>query len=173
MYYSRALKFIFLLLIFSSLKVHASDVSFEGLQAVYIHKFSNYIEWPKQKNSNFVVAVLDNPEIYQAMRELFEGKLIDNRPAIILNLKKIDKNERYDILHINEMDGVLIKEIKPISEQDILIISQDPQGLNEYVSINFFLETDGKLRFDINLSRANQNHLKINSRLLNLARNLK
>ena len=150
-----------------------SEVSYETLQAAYIHKFTNYIEWSANKKESFKIGVLNNSDAFLALKEELAGKMIDNRQVVVLDIKKIDKNNEYDILHISKMDESISKQMSDQSLTKTLFISQDPKGLNEHTLINFFMEDSGKLRFDINQNKASQLNIKINSRLLNLARKMK
>lgn len=154
-------------------EIQAVAVSYENLQAAYIHKFTNYIEWPANKSHNFVIGVVDNPEAYEALKKELDGSMIENRRVQVVKLDKIDPNDKYDILHVTKIDRHILKEIPRTPLKNTSIISQDPQGLNEHALINFFMEDSGKLRFDINQAKATQLDIRINSRLLNLARKIK
>lgn len=161
------------LMLLVTTEVQAVEVSYENLQAAYIHKFTNYIEWPNTKSHNFVIGVVSNPDAYEALRNELDGAMIENRRVKVIKLDKIDPNEKYDILHVTKIDRDILKEIPRTPLKNASIISQDPQGLNEHALINFFMEDSGKLRFDINKAKATQLDIRINSRLLNLARKIK
>jgi len=147
--------------------------SYEELQAAYIQKFINYIEWPPIDDPYFIIAVFGNPKEFESLRKIFDDKKISNRQAVVVHLPKLDLTNRYDIIHIKDIDTKTEKELQKLENKPVLIISQDLKTISKEVTINFFLEEEGKLRFDINNQKALKSKIKINSRLLNLARKLK
>lgn len=155
---------------------NANDINLEKLQAAFILKFTNYIEWPARK-SPFAIAVLNNPELYNSMKEVFEGKTINEQVVTLIHLDKLehkrDKNINFNIICIKHINSALAKELSQLGTSGLLTITQDPNGPNEHTVINFYVTDEGKLRFDIDNSKAESHQLKINSRLLNLARNSK
>ena len=148
------------------------EVELEKLKAVFIYKFTNYIEWPKT-GGDFNVGVVDSPKTYEAMKEVFEGKSIAGRKVTLSSLKKPNKNVPYDILYIQHIDTEVQSELGQLKSSGLLIITQSEKGRHEKAAINFYLDADDKLSFEIDNERAIQHDIKINSRLLNLSRNRK
>lgn len=151
----------------------AEEVSLEKLQAAYIFKFTNYIEWPAQNSNPFIIGVMDDTEMFEALNEAFKGKTIQNQAVTVLPIKKLDKKVIYNILLINNSDASLTKDLSQINSSGLLTVSYSPHGLPEKVVINFYMGNQDHLRFEINNEQAGKNNLKINSRLLNLARSSK
>lgn len=153
----------------------SGDVNLEKLQAHFILKFTSYIEWPSSSDA-FTIGVLSNPELYNTMKEVFEGKKVAGRAVVLEHLDKLDgkhNKKNYSIIHAKQIDVSLVKELNLLNSAGLLTISQDPSGLQGRALINFYVSNDGKLRFEIDNSKAEQHQLKINSRLLNLAKNSK
>lgn len=148
------------------------ESTYEELQAAYIQKFINYIEWPQSNSSQFVIAVLHNENEYVAMKNALQGKQIQGRTVVVEHIRTPDLSQNIQMLHVKEMDLSTVKELQKFNKSPILVISQDLEELSKEVVINFFLE-NGKLRFDINVEKANNINIKINSRLLKLARKIK
>lgn len=150
--------------------VQGKNVTFESLQAIFIYKFTMYIEWPSEKGKIFKIGVLNNKEMYLAIKDIFQGKLIRNRPVYVVNLSNLDKKDKYNILHIKKIDQNVAYEVRQLQHSGLLTVTQDDQGLAEEALINFYIEKTDKLRFEINNERSYLHDLKINSRLLNLSR---
>lgn len=167
-----AITLLCILIFAQSQIVRAVEPTYEELQAAYIQKFINYIEWPASSNSQFMIAVYQNENEFEAMKGALEGKKIQDRSAVVVHLTKFDHTQNYEIVHVKTFDHSTAKELHKLLNKPTLVIAQDLEALTKEVVINFFLE-NGKLRFDINIERANEINLKINSRLLKLARKLK
>lgn len=160
-------------LLICSASSFAKNVNPESLQAAYIQKFINYIDWPPSVDDKFTIAVLNNPPMHEALTAAFTNGVVLGKQVQIIHIDKIEKKASYNILHISKVDQGLIKELAQLNLQGLLIVSQSESGSSEHVQISFFFDEQKKLRFDINQTSALEHSLKINSRLLNLARSLK
>lgn len=157
----------------NSASSYAKDVNPESLQAAYIQKFINYIEWPASTDDKFTIGVLNNPTMYEALTDTFANSVVLGKQVQVISLQKIDKKESYNILHTSKVDHAFIKELAHSKLHGLLVVAQHDTGSSDQVQINFFIDDNGKLRFDINQTSALDHGLRINSRLLNLARSLK
>ncbi len=165
--------FIWTALFAYSASSSAKNVNPESLQAAYIQKFINYIEWPASTEDKFTIGVLNNPAMFEALSEAFANGVVLGKQVQIINIERLDKKAFYHILHTSKVDQGFIKEVGLLKNHGLLVIAHNDSGSSDQVQISFFIDDDGKLRFDINQTSALEHGLKINSRLLNLARTLK
>lgn len=156
----------------TSAKVFAEEASLEKLQAAFIFKFTNYIEWPAQDSGTFTIGVYDNPEMFEAIKEAFAGKTVKNQPVAVSALKKLDKGTSFNILLLKNSVAAQSKDLLQLKKSGLLTVSYNPEGIAENVVINFYM-SQNNLRFEIDNVKAGENNLKINSRLLNLAKSSK
>lgn len=156
-----------------SVSAYAKEVNPESLQAAYIQKFINYIEWPVSTEEKFTIAVLNNSPMFEALKVTFVNGVVLGKQVQVIHLLKLEKNASYNILHTSKVDQAFIKELSQLKTQGLLVVGQAESGPHDHLQISFFIDPDGKLRFDINQTSALEHGLKINSRLLNLARSLK
>ena len=159
-------------LLLSSLAFPA-DVNQVSLQAAYVKKFIDYIEWPAISQEKFAIGIVNYPAMVKAINETFAEKVISGKSVEISHLEKVDPKVNYNILIFNQLPEGSLKILSKVEKRGLLVISFDDSGNMEYAQINFFLDQEGKLRFDINQTSTLEHGLKINSRLLNLARSLK
>lgn len=156
-----------------SVSSFAKVVNPESLQAAYIQKFINYIDWPVSSEDKFTIAVLNNQPMYEALTEAFTNGVVLGKQVQVIYIERIEKKAVYNILHISRIDSGLIKDLSQSKLQGLLVVGKIESGSSDHLQISFHLDVDGKLRFDINQTSALEHGLKINSRLLNLARSLK
>jgi hypothetical protein len=164
-----ALPLLVLLVAFNTAFASAKEIKLESLKAAFIFKFTNYIDWP-QKSTPFTIAVLNNDEMYAALESIFEGKKVHGRDVVITHVKKIEKTDSYDVLHVKEIDSSLAPTLSHLEKQGLLVITQSEKGMNKKAIINFYLDEEDRLKFEINADQASSSNLKINSRLLNLSK---
>lgn len=148
-----------------------ADVNLENLKAAFIFKFAHYIEWPT-KPGPFVIVVLNNQKLYESMKLAFDGKTLGDRKFIVSHVEEIDKSIRPDILHLNEITPAAAAALEKISKSGLLVITHS-KSFQDLAIINFYEDSESRLKFEINASAASANDLKINSRLLNLSRSQK
>jgi len=165
------IKYLLIFAVIQTTSLNAAEISFRSMQVAYIQKFTAYIEWGQRADDAFEIAVIDDNDTFKEMETAFKGKLVENRKVIVLDEAKLTKT--CEIIYIPKITKSIMDRLKETCSEKALIISQDPRGLQEKIIINFFLEDDGRVRFDINNTQANLNQIKINSRLLNLARSTK
>lgn len=165
--------FIAMALLAVSATSFAKEVNPESLQAAYIQKFINYIDWPPSPDDKFTIAVLNNQSMYEALTKAFLNGVVLGKQVNVIDIEKIEKNVSYNIIHVSKADQSFLKELKHLNRQGLLVIGHHELGACDGIQICFFFDGEQKLRFDINQTLALENSLKINSRLLNLARSLK
>lgn len=156
---------IFCVLAVSS--AYSSESDLERLQTAFIQKIINYVEWPASGHEQFLIAVHENEKLFEIMKNAMDDKVINGKVTKVIKLDKGQKLPHVQVIYAHHSEN-----LKVLEGESVLLITDDIAGLHGRAILNFFLE-DGKLRFDINQSRAIESNLKINSRLLKLARQLK
>lgn len=159
------MKTVFALSLFLSLfSAHAGEIDLARLQTAFIEKMIHYVEWPHFEGDSFVIVFRqDDRALLSALQEL-EDNLVLGKDV---KISEGDRPKNPQVLLLKTINSQ-----KFSSSTGTLVITQDPEGLSDNSMINFFVE-EGKLRFDINHTLAQQKGLKINSRLLKLARYVK
>jgi hypothetical protein len=167
---------VLLFLFFSVQKISAQYKEYD-IKAQYINLFTQYIEWPEESSVNdanlpFKICVIgDNPfgDIFKDLSKV--AKIKDK----VIEYKEVSVNsiEKCDILFISKSErGNLDKIVSSASGKGTLLISDSDGFAEKGVMINFFLE-NRKVHFEINISAAEKESIKISSRLLKLARIVK
>jgi len=148
------------------------------LKAGFIEKFSRFITWPHESGIHdtskpFIITVLgDNP---------FEGEL--QKMFIIDKIKIRHKNVEIkyindpaeigecQILFVPECENeILMNILSTVRDKPILLISDTPGYAEKGTHINFYINEDGGLHFEINKHRGTESKVKISSKLLKIAK---
>lgn len=141
-----------------------AQTELQRLEAAYIQKIINYVDWPGTGEGEFVISVSGDDELLARLSEAFTGPVRGKTVRVVKSTKASSPEVRIICLS-GEKDDIP-------SHHGLLVITRHEKSFRDGAVINFVLEGE-KLRFDIDNTEAQRRGLKINSRLLNLARNLK
>lgn len=135
-----------------------------ALKAAYIFNFSKFVEWDESSSEIVICLDTDNRWIFRQLKSL-EGKTVNSKPFRVLSLLE---NPEVDIAtgcHVLYKDKIVLEAAEP-RLRGVLIVSDAMDA----ESIIAFIIKDGRLTFEINARRAEQQGVNISSRLLRLAK---
>jgi hypothetical protein len=124
-----------------------------------------YVQFPKT-NTTFVIAIIDNDELYQIMKLIHDKSFNNQKIEVIFktNIDNIYSNVIFVSSNKHLKNQILQKNAK---ENNILIISSNPEG-TKYGSVINFITVDDKIRFEISTKNSEQYGLKISSDLMKI-----
>ena len=140
------------------------------VKAFFLYNFARYVEWPAQAlgpgKDPIVICVLGRDPFGAALQQAISGKAIDGRSLVIHELRELRPGCNCHILFV----GASERKLSPsaLKASGVLTVGETPEFLKDGGVINFKLE-DGKVRFEINVAAADQQGLRISSKLLSLA----
>lgn len=145
-----------------------------AVKAAFLVKFGSYVEWPANTfatdKTPLVIGIVGGDPLGSTLDSLATGRTIDGRPMEIARSQLIDQMKGEQILFISQSEKEKMAKIAARLEgKKVLTVAEfdDPN-----IIIQFVTEND-KVRFDINLDQANRVGLKLSSKLLSVARNIK
>lgn len=150
-------------LIFFSVHVRADYNQIE-VKAAFIMRFMGFIETPHM-NEDFEIRFKGPKDQFRIFLKVFEGKKLNGKNFDVREYNPDEDNEKTDVVFLadDETDTLIEKYGGQI------VISEQLDGLEKGSIINFIL-IENKIRFEINNKLAIKKGIKINSRLLNLAK---
>jgi len=139
-------------------------------QVVYFEKLAYFIKWPKEKSNidPLIIGIIgENP--YEDYLDIAYANRDDNkRKVIIKEIVTLDEISECHMLYIGELNYFTLEEIIDASYGVFLISHSD--GLGEKgVHLNYYIQGD-KLKFEINPYSSMKNSIRINAKLIKLAK---
>lgn len=137
------------------------------IKAAFIYKFITYVEFEKTSVNTTLIGV--NPASFRPLMEKAAGK--SERELIILDLHKAIHKEDSTVPRVlifddcSHLKGVL----KEHDVKNTFIIAHDTQTCIESSHIELYLE-ENKYRFSVNKGNLKRDNIKVDSRLLRLAK---
>jgi YfiR/HmsC-like len=146
------------------------------IESAFIYKFTNFIEWPHDAPANagdkFTICVVGSSPVQQTLEEIAALKTVNGEKLEIKGFSDGNLPKFCHIALITTKNSETFENIlKNLKGRKILVISHaDGFGVKGSM-INFFSEGD-RLRFEINRKAVEAEGIKVNSRLLNLAKTI-
>ena len=155
-----------LLLIFS----FSSFAQYEKLQAAFIYNFTKYMEWPAgYRNGDFVVGVINSPEMLSALNSMVSGKLVGAQKIVVKSFGSVNAVSDCHLVYLPKKSSNDLGTLKgKLSGKSTLIVTNKDGLAQNGADINFIL-VGGKLSFEMNKSNINGKNINVNSRLEQLA----
>ncbi len=166
------MKRLLLILFFISGIATLSHAQKEKFQSLFIYNFTKYIKWPDSYHSDrFVIGVIGNSNIVESLRTMATSKQKTGTGATIEIKEYSSINEIGDcnILFVGSDAVNSLGEIDSrTSAKPILIITDSP-GLADKGSVINFVDSQGKIQFELNQSNASARGLVVSGSLSSLA----
>jgi hypothetical protein len=143
-----------------------------GIIAVFLYNFSNFIEWPPsafQRNANLEICLLGDVDFADTMRN-FEGTPIRGHPLRIV----ATQDEQMvmggcHILYVGlDRRTELQRFLKNLNHMFVLSVGENDKFIEDGGTINI-VRTSDQAQFSIDLTKAIRNGLSVSSDLLELA----
>ena len=145
-----------------------------AVKAAFLFKFGAYVEWPADTfatdKTPLVIGIVGDDPFGSTLDNVVAGHAIDGRPVEIIRSQQIGQISNEQILFISLSEKERMAKIAAnLERKKVLTVAEfdDPNIMIQFVTEN------NKVRFDINLDQANRVGIKISSKLLNVARNVK
>ncbi len=145
-----------------------------SVKAAFLFKFGGYVEWPpgtfSTSNTPFVIAILGDDPFGNYLDQIAAGHRIDDRPVMLSRIRTIDQAQGVQVLFISQSEKEKIGSIANyLQNKNILTVADFEQS---GIILTFIIDNN-KVRFNVNLEEVERNGLKLSSKLLSVANNIK
>lgn len=156
----------------------AADIvaSTERVQAAYLHRFLNYVEWPQavlpQADTPYVIGIAGDDTVADELARIAAGRSVNNRGVIVKRVLPGDSLHNLHMLFIGAGERARLAQwLRMAKGRPILAVTATEGGLDLGSGINF-QTVDGRVRFEVSVDAAEQSGLRLNSRLFSVATNV-
>jgi len=146
----------------------------EGLvKASFLHRFGSFVEWPDgvfpAPTAPLRIGVVGDDEVWKDLAELAQDRPREGRNVFVERLREYDSFAGLHVLYVKADGSARVSEILARVPPGVLTVVDSGSGLPVGGVISFLME-DGRIRFSVSLDAAAHQGLRLNSRLLALAR---
>jgi len=146
-----------------------------ALKAVFLVKFAQYVTWPPEAFPNadtpVYLGVLGDDPFGDDLAAAAAKASVGNRKVVIKRSKKVDDLKSCHILFVDKSEKAQVQQIlASIGQSWTLTVGETDGFATRGGVISFYIADDNTVRFEINNDAAARRGLKIDPRLLRLAK---
>jgi len=176
-------KFVCYILLLSLTRVSfthqfAGEVTEYEIKAAFLYNFGKFIEWPDDHKPNadepFIIGILGQDPFGRILDRLAARNRLKDHKIELKRFKKTSDVRFCHILFISQSKQERLSDIlEKVRTECTVTVSEIDDFVEKGGIIRLLTTPENKVRFEINNSAALDVGLKISSRLLRLAENLK
>ncbi len=157
---------------------HSNETTEHELKAALLFKFVKYVEWPAERfqdeRAPIVIGVFGRDPFGTALDEILAGKKHGERSFEILRTRDTGDLGKCHMLFVPLREAGGVERIsRAVEDKSVLLVGECEGFASRGGIINFYIEEEKHVRFEINLEAARREGLKISANLLKLARIVK
>lgn len=140
-------------------------------QSDIVYRLSKHISWPEKKGTyKFVIIVLGSSDDFKSFQKLAVRKgAIQNIPIEVRHFDCDETLEDCHLLYISDACNLEMLNIIKKTKKDPVLIVSGRAGGGALGSIINFVDTNGKLKFELNKQQALMRGLEISDTLKDIA----
>ena len=147
------------------------------VKAGFLTAFAGFIEWPNGAFAGpadpLAICVLGSDPFGPSLDTVVAGKVIGGRALAVRRISDVRRATGCHMVFVGASEHLRLRAVlTTLRDQCVLSVGDTSDFIAEGGIVNLRLE-NGKVRIDINEDAAKEVHLRVSSRLLQLARNVK
>jgi hypothetical protein len=148
----------------------------ERVEAAYLHKFLNYADWPPSSfprtDTPYVIGVAGDDAVADELAHIAAGRSVNNRGVIVKRLLPGDSVNDLHMLFVGPAERARqVQWLRQAKGRPILTVTAFDGALEQGAIINF-RTVDDRVRFEVSVDAAEQNDIRLSSRLFTVATNV-
>ena len=139
------------------------------VKAAFLFRFLSFMEWPQASSAPIVVGFVGADEIAAELERLVPGRAAQGRPVTVRRLKPGDSPAGVHVVMVGRGEA---ERIAPLAKQGAFVVGESEGALDRGAAINFLVD-EGRVRFEVSLPAAERSRVRISSRMLAVAHNVR
>jgi len=157
--------------------LYTKNASEYEVKAAFLYNFAKFVTWSQNEsdssNESFIIGIAGRDPFGNLIEQVMGSKTVLGKQIQIRRYRSVYQAGLCHILFVSESEKNNYKQIlKLFSGRPVLTVS-DADGFIEAGGMIRLYVADNKIRFEINVRAAEKAKLKLSSKLLYLATNLK
>jgi hypothetical protein len=164
--------------VLTGLAVHAEDDTAaleRRIKAAFLYKFAGYVEWPEgtfqKPDAPITIAVMGDDALADELSRLAAGHTVEGRPLVIRKQHDNELAAGTNVLFIGHAEANRLRA-RGNALLPVLIVTESDDALAQGSNINFIV-SGGRVRFELSVENSEKRRLKLSSRLITVAQNMR
>lgn len=164
-------KLVVLVLAFCIISVaQAQEKPMHEIHSAMLYNFIKYVQWPNEGDgSEFVVGVLGDDEVFNTLKQWYDGKPKGTKKYVIKKLGSATEANTCSVVYLGKTKSGQFDEVKGATVGKPILTITNGNGLGQKGSCINFKVMDGKLKFEMNQGTFSAANLKVSSQLTSMA----
>jgi uncharacterized protein DUF4154 len=149
----------------------------ERVKAAYLYRFAEYVEWPEgafaRRDTPVTIGVLGSESLADELAQAVVGRTINNRPVTVKRLKPGEPLAGVHVLFIGKAESARLNQLAQGAQPRSILTVTESDGALALGSVINFVVAERRVRFEISLESAEKSKLKLSSRLLTVAQQVR
>jgi hypothetical protein len=147
------------------------------VKAAFLYQFAGYVEWPPatfaQADTPVTIGVIGAEPLAAELSQLVIGRKIAGRTVTVKRIKAGEPLAGVHILFVGRAEGTRLVQLSQTAQpRSILTVTETDGALARGSVINFVI-AERRVRFEVALDTAEKSGLKLSSRLLAVAQDVR
>ena len=147
------------------------------VKAAFLYKFLGYIDWPAasfaKPDMPFTIAVLGADALAAELAQAVTGRTVNDRPVAVRRLKPGESLDGIHVLFVGRAENARLAQLAQAAQARSILTVTESEGALAQGSVINFVVTERRVRFEIALDSAEKSRLKLSSRLLAVAQQVR
>jgi len=157
----------------SVLRAQQPKASEYEVKATYLFNFGRFVQWPPSvpaaQGDSFPICVIGEDPFGPVLDKILSGETIDGKAVVAKRVVKAQDAVNCRVLYISMSEDSGLKDVLAVLDKTgVLTVSDMPQFSRRGGMIQFVMQGD-KIRFEVNLTSAQEAGLTLSSDLLKVA----
>lgn len=155
----------------------SDDALEHRVKAAFLYKFAGYVDWPPASfaaaDTPLTIGVIGSESVAAELFQVATGRTINNRAIAVKRIKAGEALAGVHVLFIGAAERARLGQLaKNAQAHSVLTVSESEGALDQGSMINFIV-ADRRVRFEIGLDSAEKSGLRLSSRLLAVAQQVR
>jgi len=147
------------------------------LKAVFLMNFAKFVEWPttafRSAQNALTICVLGENPFGHDLDDVVRGQVAADRALAVKRLAQVQREDNCHVLFVSAAEKARTERVLGVLRNaPTLTVGEGDDFAAAGGMIGLFID-DNKIRFEVNLDAADRAGLKISSKLLKLAKNVR
>lgn len=140
------------------------------IEAMYIYNFLRYIEWPGTSvGDNFVIGVYGDSNTLDHLIKYTQNRKVGIKTIEVKKVSNLSEAKKCQVLFLPAESVNVIQQLRSHVGNSPCMIVSEVSGTNQLGSTVEFIFENNKLKFKIDVARAQQQNLMVSKALIDMS----
>jgi hypothetical protein len=152
-------------------------VSESQIKAAFLYNFPKFVEWPNgslaDKSEPITIGVVGDAELAVDLEAIVAGRKVNGRAIVVRDVEPADEVAALQMLFVSAAEEESLGALAESAAQVAILTVGESPAFASAGGIITFVQQNGKLRFEINMTSAERAQLRVSAELQKLAVSIK